>query len=94
MELNRSRVEVAALWAQLGLAYQQQRRLKLAQASYARALEIDPKNTAVRNSYGYVLTESGDAAGGLREFRKILQQDPNDVHVQVNLGYAYIGLGD
>ena len=44
--------------------------------------------------YGYVLVNSGDPVGGLAEFKKVLQREPDNVHVQVNVGYAYIGAGN
>jgi predicted Zn-dependent protease len=37
---------------------------------------------------------AGDPAAGLKEFRAILDRDPNNVRVQVNAGVAYIAVGN
>jgi len=78
----------------LAIAYERQHLFKPARDAYQKAVQLDPKNTAVRNGLGNALVRSGDPAAGLREFRRILESDPNNVSVQVNIGYAYIAAGD
>lgn len=84
----------AQLWASLGQALQQQGRFKEARDAYREAVNLEPASTSDRNGYAAMLIKCGDFTGGLAQFKKILERDPNNVHVQVNVGYAYIGAGD
>lgn len=84
----------SAVWLSLGEALQQQSQFKQARDAYGRAVQLDPASTPARNGYASMLIKCGDPAGGLVQFRKILEREPDNVRVQVNVGYAYIGAGD
>jgi tetratricopeptide (TPR) repeat protein len=81
------------IWRKLGDALQQQGQFKQARDAYRQALTLDPSNTALRNSYATMLVKAGNPAAGLVEFKSLVR-DPDNVNVQVNVGWAYIGAGD
>jgi len=81
------------VWEALGLAYQKLNRFAEARDAYRHAVELNPKDNSLRNSYGAVLVKAGDPVGGLREFQRVLAEEPDNTHVQVNVGYAYIAEG-
>jgi superkiller protein 3 len=84
----------SAVWALLARALEQRGEFKQARDAYGEAVTLDPGNTVLRNSYGYMLVKCGNPTAGLVQFKKILEREPDNVHVLVNVGYAYIGAGD
>lgn len=59
----------AETWAALGTAYDRLERHNLAQASYAKALEIEPSRTTTLTNYGLSLLLTGDLAGAEQKLR-------------------------
>ncbi|HRJ02094.1 MAG TPA: hypothetical protein PKV67_15190 [Hyphomonas sp.] len=59
----------AETWAALGTAYDRLERHNLAQASYAKALEIEPYRTTTLTNYGLSLLLTGDLAGAEQKLR-------------------------
>jgi len=65
-------------------------RLPEAEATFRRALEIDPKNQSARNNLGLVLGETGRYEESLAEFR----QAGGEAEAQSNLAYCKTRAGD
>lgn len=59
----------AEAWAALGTAYDRLERHSLAQASYVKALEIEPTRTTTLTNYGLSLLLTGDLAGAEQKLR-------------------------
>jgi tetratricopeptide (TPR) repeat protein len=78
----------------LAIAYNKQKRFIEGRDACREAIALNPIATGVRNTYAYALVNSGDQADGLREYRKILAQEPDNLSVQINVGDAYIAAGN
>ncbi|MGH9583857.1 MAG: tetratricopeptide repeat protein, partial [Bryobacteraceae bacterium] len=65
-----------AVWEALGIACQQQQKWPEARTAYEHALKLDPNNSRIRDSYGYVLARSGAIDSAIAQFREILRQQP------------------
>ena len=52
----------------------------------ARAADLNPSLPSVHAYYGQALLATGDESAAMQEFRKELQQDPNDFDSNLNLG--------
>lgn len=77
----------------LGAIYERQKKYDLAETQFKKALEIDPKNAAALNYYGYMLADRGvrlDEATAL--IRKALEQEPANGAYLDSLGWAYYKL--
>ena len=81
-------------WQALALCYQRLQKFLEARDAYKAALDLNPTNTDLSNSYGYMLVNTREADAGIAEFRKVLVQDPANIGVQVNIGFAYIQKGE
>jgi Flp pilus assembly protein TadD len=75
------------------LAYDQQDRDK-AVAFYQKYLAIKPDDPEVRTDYGTMLFESGDIPGSLREFKNVVEKNPEFFQAYFNLGIVYESQGD
>ncbi len=74
----------------LGAIYERQKKYDLAETEFKKALEIDPKNAAALNYYGYMLADRGvrlDEATTL--IRKALELEPANGAYLDSLGWAY-----
>ena len=74
----------------LGAIYERQKKFDLAEAQFKKALEIDPRNAAALNYYGYMLADRGvrlDEATSL--IRKALELEPANGAYLDSLGWAY-----
>lgn len=60
-----------------------------AEALLRRAVELDPQDAAIRDSFGWVRVEQGDLAGGTALLEKAAEQTPEDPEVNYHLGEAY-----
>ena len=72
------------------MARQQLRDFEGARDAYFRALELQPGNSALRNSYGFMLVNTRQAEEAVAQFRKILTENPGDTAAQVNIGFAFL----
>lgn len=59
----------------------------------AKAYELRPENANILDTYGWVLTESGDAAKGLPLLRKARAKDASSSIIQFHTGVALYELG-
>jgi tetratricopeptide (TPR) repeat protein len=74
----------------LGAIYERQKKYDLAEAQFKKALDLDPKNAAALNYYGYMLADRGvrlEEATSL--IRKALEQEPGNGAYLDSLGWAY-----
>ncbi len=59
-------------------------RVDEAVAETRRAAELDPLSTQVQNTYATFLSASGDEAGALRQYEKMIGQEPDSAWVRRN----------
>jgi cytochrome c-type biogenesis protein CcmH/NrfG len=76
----------SAALIQLGAIYHTTHRFKEAAACYAKAIEIDPKNVAVRTKLASSLYRSGDVDGAIAQLNRALTYDPKDADALFDLG--------
>lgn len=73
----------------LGRAFAVEGDLAQAEATYLRALQLDPENARVHNSYGaLLLNQRLDARRAYEHFRLALMQMPDDSEIRKNLFLA------
>lgn len=80
--------------ANLGLIYQQQSRLDLAEKSLRRAVELGATIPMVHNQLGIVLRKTGKFNQAREQYEQALRIDPNYALAHLNLGILldlYIG---
>ena len=74
----------------LGAIYERQKKYDVAETQFKKALDLDPKNAAALNYYGYMLADRGvrlEEATSL--IRKALEQEPGNGAYLDSLGWAY-----
>jgi cytochrome c-type biogenesis protein CcmH/NrfG len=71
---------------QVGNIYKTTHQFKDASAYYDRALQIDPKNVAVRTELASCMYYNGDVDGAIGQLQKSLQYDSKDANSLFNLG--------
>lgn len=76
----------AQLLNQVGMVYKSTHQFKQAQEYFAKSLEIDPKNVAVRTDMASCLYYSGDIDGALAELNRSLTYDPKHPGTLLNIG--------
>ncbi len=76
----------ADLLIQVGNLYKSTHQFKDAAAYYDKALQMDPKNVAIRTEMASCLYYNGDADGAIRELQKSLRENPKDANSLFNLG--------
>lgn len=76
----------SAALVQLGAIYHTTHRFKEAAACYGKAVQIDPKNVAVRTKLASSLYRSGDVDGAIAQLNKALTYDPKDANALFDLG--------
>ncbi|MBI1903212.1 MAG: tetratricopeptide repeat protein [Planctomycetia bacterium] len=76
----------AAYFFNLASALRERGHFELAQANYARALEIDPHDAQARLALGEVLTRQGKAAEAAETYRQALDQDASCAAAHRQLG--------
>jgi tetratricopeptide (TPR) repeat protein len=64
-----------------------------ARAAAEAALAADPNNVELSAFAGLTAAQSGDAAGALPHFRRVLSAAPDDVLAQLNLATALLAIG-
>lgn len=86
--------EQASAHFNLGLAYTVSGRVKQAEASYHRALELDPTLIQAWVNLGGVRLLRWDFKGCLEANQQALRIDPGSVRANFNAGQAYLYLND
>ena len=76
----------------LGDAYLRAGRLELAQASFVRALEIDPQYWEARFNVGTIRGMMGDVGGALAILQDVAEGQPQRAEVWLNLATSYLGI--
>ena len=74
------------LLVQLGNIYTATHQFKEAAGYYDKALQVNPKNVAIRTQLASSLYYNGDVDGAISQLQKALQYDPKDANSLFNLG--------
>jgi tetratricopeptide (TPR) repeat protein len=82
------------LHEELGSEYRNLGKPQEAEDAFLRELEIDPGNVLARYKLGVITVEKGDGTRGKELIEGALQQKPNLLHADYNLGRAEMLLGN
>ncbi len=74
------------LLIQVGSIYKDTHRFKDAADYYDKALQVDPKNVAIRTLMASCLYYNGDVDGAISQLHQALHYDPKDANSLFNLG--------
>ena len=74
------------LLIQAGNIYLNTHQFKEAAGYFDRALQVDPKNVAIRTEMASCLYYNGDVDGAISQLQKALQYNPKDANSLFNLG--------
>ncbi len=74
------------LLVQVGNLYEATHQFKEAAGYYDKALQVDPKNVALRTHMASCLYYDGDADGAISQLQQSLHYDPKDANSLFNLG--------
>jgi len=74
------------LLIQIGNLYKGTHQFKAAAGYYDKALQVDPKNVAIRTEMASCLYYDGDADGAISQLQQSLHYDPKDANSLFNLG--------
>ena len=74
------------LLLQVGKIYKSTHQFKEAAGYYDKALQVDPKNVAVRTAMASCLYYNGDVDGAISQLQQALHYDPKDANSLFNLG--------
>ncbi len=74
------------LLIQVGNIYKATHQFKEAAGYYDKALQVDPKNVAIRTEMASCLYYNGDIDGAISQLQQSLQYDPKDANSLFNLG--------
>ncbi|MCX6830002.1 MAG: tetratricopeptide repeat protein [candidate division Zixibacteria bacterium] len=78
----------------LGLTYERQGNLMMAEKEYRAALESDPYSPTMLNNLGFVQYRLGQYNAALATFNKAIQYDPNFAQAYNNIGLIYESQND
>ncbi len=85
----------SALLVEVGGIYHGSHQFKAAAGYYSKAVEIDPRNAALRTKLASSLYRSGDVDGAIAQLNQGLGYDPKDANSLFNLGMILLqGKGD
>ncbi len=76
----------ASLLIQIGNVYRSAHQFKDASGYYDKALQLDPRNVAIRTELASCLYYAGDIDGALAQLHQALQTNPKDSNSLFNLG--------
>jgi len=76
----------SALLSQAGAIYHTTHQFKQAAEYYDKALQVDPKNVAIRTKLASSLFRMGDADGAIAQLNQALSYDPKDANALFDLG--------
>ena len=74
------------LLSQVGNIYKSTHQFKEALGYYNKAVEVDPKNVAIRTELASCLYYNGDVDGAISQLQQALHYDPKDANSLFNLG--------
>jgi cytochrome c-type biogenesis protein CcmH/NrfG len=74
------------LLIQVGNIYKSTHQFKEATGYYDKALQVDPKNVAIRTEMASCLYYNGDVDGAISQLQQALHYDPKDANSLFNLG--------
>lgn len=74
------------LLIQVGNIYRATHQFKEAAVYYDKALQVDPKNVAIRTEMASCLYYNGDVDGAISQLQQVLRYDPKDANSLFNLG--------
>ncbi|MBI4499335.1 MAG: tetratricopeptide repeat protein [Chloroflexi bacterium] len=78
----------SAAWAELGELYGRLRRFPQAADAFATALELEPGNGEYRSAYATALFMLGMTRAAVREYRAVVEQEPQNPGAHMNLAIA------
>ena len=76
----------STLLNQIGTIYRATHQFKEAASYYDKALQVDPKNVAIRTDLASCLYYEGDVDGAISQLQQSLQYNPKDANSLFNLG--------
>jgi len=76
----------SGLLIQVGNIYNATHQFKEAASYYDKALQVDPKNVAIRTEMASCLYYNGDVDGAISQLQQSLHYDPKDANSLFNLG--------
>jgi cytochrome c-type biogenesis protein CcmH/NrfG len=76
----------SGLLIQVGKIYSSTHQFKEAASYYGKALQVDPKNVAIRTEMASCLYYNGDVDGAISQLQQALHYDPKDANSLFNLG--------
>jgi cytochrome c-type biogenesis protein CcmH/NrfG len=76
----------SGLLIQVGKIYSSTHQFKEAASYYGRALQVDPKNVAIRTEMASCLYYNGDVDEAISQLQQSLHYDPKDANSLFNLG--------
>ncbi len=95
LEKLKSNPNDSALLMQVGAIYHTTHQFKDAAAYYNKAMQIDPKNVAIRTKLASSLYRTGDVDGAIAQLNEALRYQPKDANSLFNLGMIKLqGKGD
>jgi cytochrome c-type biogenesis protein CcmH/NrfG len=71
---------------QVGTIYKSTHQFKEAAAYYEKAVQVDPKNVAIRTELASCLYYNGDVDGAINQLQESLHYDPKDANSLFNMG--------
>jgi len=74
------------LLGQIGNTYKATHQFKVAAEYYDKALQVDPKNVAIRTEMASCQYYNGDVDGAISQLQQSLHYDPKDANSLFNLG--------
>lgn len=82
----RSNPNDAGLLIEIGNVYRSAHQFKDASDYYGKALQLDPRNVAIRTELASCLYYTGDTDGALAQLHQAVETDPKDSNSLFNLG--------
>lgn len=82
----RSNPNDASVLIQIGNVYRSAHQFKDASDYYGKALQLDPRNVAIRTELASCLYYTGDTDGALAQLHQAIETDPKDSNSLFNLG--------
>src|ERR1017187_5161503 len=86
LEKLKSDPKDSTLLIQVGSIYKATHQFKDAAGYYDKALQVDPKNVAIRTELASCLYYNGDVDGAISQLQQSLNYDPKDANSLFNLG--------
>lgn len=83
----------AEMWRHLGAVHELRRAPNVAIDAYTRGLELDPKDTQLRNMRAWVHANSHELDAAQSDFEAILDSAPDNAEAHAGLGFVLADLG-